>query len=106
MLHPSHAELRDLIVRNYYVARGADGDRDTPALRVKSLTAVSGNPAFVDTEVMAGIEDLQVSTLPLNEPPRSIQVTLGVRADAADTRVDERLAHRRYTRHFSLRNAP
>ena len=59
-LQPSRTELRDLIVRSYYVARSSDGDRATPALRVKSLTAISGNPAFVDTEVMAGVDDLQV----------------------------------------------
>jgi hypothetical protein len=103
-LRPSSIELRDLIVRSYYVARSADGDRNTPALRVKSLTAISGTAAFVDTEVMQGIEDLQVTTLPTGAPPRSVQVTLGVRADAADVRAGEPLARRRFTRHFTLRN--
>jgi type IV pilus assembly protein PilW len=105
VLQPSSIELRDLIVRSYYVARSADGDRNTPALRVKSLTAISGTPAFVDTEVMQGIEDLQVTTLPPGAPPRSVQVTLGIRADAADVRAGEPLARRRFTRHFTLRNA-
>jgi type IV pilus assembly protein PilW len=104
-LQPAISELRDLIVRSYYVARSADGDRNTPALRVKSLTAISGTPAFVDTEVMQGIEDLQVTTLPPGAPPRSVQVTLGIRADAADVRAGEPLARRRFTRHFTLRNA-
>jgi hypothetical protein len=105
VLQPSRVELRDLIVRSYYVARSADGDRNTPALRVKSLTAISGIPAFVDTEVMEGIEDLQVKALPPDESPRSVQVTLGVRADAAEVRAGEPLARRRYTRHFTLRNS-
>jgi prepilin-type N-terminal cleavage/methylation domain-containing protein len=105
-LSPSRVELRDLILRSYYVARSADGDLNTPALRVKSLTAISGNPAFVDTEVMEGIEDLQVTSLPPGGSPRSVQVTLGVRADAADVRAGEPLLRHRYTRHFTLRNAP
>jgi type IV pilus assembly protein PilW len=105
VLRPSSIELRDLIVRSYYVARSADGDRNTPALRVKTLTAISGTPAFVDTELMQGIEDLQVMTLPPGAPPRSVQVTLGVRADAADVRAGEPLPRRRFTRHFTLRNA-
>ena len=105
VLQPSRVELRDLIVRSYYVARSADGDTNTPALRVKTLTAISGSPAFVDTEVMEGIEDLQVTALPASGPPRSVQVTLGVRADAADVRVGEPLPRRRYTRHFTLRNS-
>jgi type IV pilus assembly protein PilW len=105
VLQPSRLELRDLIVRSYYVARSADGDANTPALRVKNLTAISGSPAFVDTEVMEGIEDLQVTTLPANGSPRSVQVTLGIRADAADVRPGEPLPRRRFTRHFALRNA-
>jgi hypothetical protein len=105
-LQPSRTELRDLIVRSYYVARSADGDRYTPALRVKSLTAIAGSPVFVDTEVMAGIEDLQVALLPSTGTPRSVQVTLGVRADAADTRAGDPLARGRFTRHFAMRNPP
>jgi hypothetical protein len=105
-LLPSSTELRDLIVRSYYVARSADGDRYTPALRVKSLTAIAGSPAFIDTEVMAGIEDLQVTLSPPVGAPRSVEVTLGVRADAADTRAGDPLARRRFTRHFTMRNTP
>lgn len=61
-LQPGVAELRNLVVRSYYVARTADGAAATklPALRVKSLSAVAGTPAFIDTEVLGGIEDLQV----------------------------------------------
>jgi type IV pilus assembly protein PilW len=61
-LQPGAAELRDLLVRSYYVARTADGAAAgaLPALRVKSLSAVAGAPAFIDTEVLGGVEDLQV----------------------------------------------
>ena len=106
-LLPSQTELRDLIVRSYYVARSADGDRYTPALRVKSLTAIAGTPAFVDTEVMAGIEDLQVTAIAARRMRLvQSQVTLGVRADSADTRAGDPLARRRFTRHFAMRNTP
>ncbi|MEY2854583.1 MAG: hypothetical protein RL030_1715, partial [Pseudomonadota bacterium] len=49
---------RDLLLRTYYIARAADEDAATPALRVKSLTAVAGRPAYVDTEVMPGVANL------------------------------------------------
>jgi len=48
--------VHNLVVRAYYVAPSPAA----PALRVKSLTSVSGSPAFIDTEVMPGVEDLQV----------------------------------------------
>jgi len=97
-------ELRDLIVRLYYVARGADGDALTPALRVKTLTEVAGAPAFIDTEVMPGVDSLEVELLP-DSAPRAVRLTLRIRADADDT--DARDAPRvlSVTRHFSLRNA-
>lgn len=61
-LKPGITELRDLIVRSWYVARESDGNGDPtePALRVKSLTRVAGQPRFVDTEVMPGVEGLGV----------------------------------------------
>lgn len=99
------AELRDLELRIYYVARSADGSPDLPALRVKTLTSVAGAPAFIDTEVMNGIEDLQVELLPDASAPRSVRVQLRVRAEASAaqrTGVPRTLA---VTRHFSLRNA-
>jgi hypothetical protein len=52
--------VHDLIVRAYYVAADSVERPGVPALRVKSLTSVAGNPAFVDTEVMPNVEDLQV----------------------------------------------
>jgi hypothetical protein len=89
-------ELRELIVRIYYVARESDGDPSLPALRVKSLTSIAGVPAFLDTEVMHGIEQLQIELQPSPAAPQSVRVRLRVRA-APGTR--------EITRHFTLRNA-
>lgn len=97
-------ELRDLVVRGYYISRSADGDSATPALRVKSLTEVAGKPAFVDTEVMPGVEDLQVALQPAGAP-RTVRLTLQLRSDAADLRASEPPRHLSITRHFALRNA-
>ena len=44
---------------------------------------ITGAPAFIDTEVMPGVESLQVELLPPTAP-RSVRVSLRVRADAAD----------------------
>ena len=63
-LTPADTERRDLLVRVYYVARASDGDTTTPALRVKSLSSVAGVPAFMDTEVMPGVEAIQAELLP------------------------------------------
>jgi Tfp pilus assembly protein PilV len=97
-------ELRDLVVRLYYVARRADGDAKTPALRVKTLTEVAGAPAWVDTEVMPGVESLKVELLP-QTAPRSARVSLHIRADAADSNAQDARRALSVTRHFTLRNA-
>jgi Tfp pilus assembly protein PilW len=102
---PPRPEIRDLHVRIYYVARSADGDPDTPALRVKSLTAVAGQPAFVDTEVMPGIEALQIGLLPDATAPKSVLVRLRVRADAVDVRAGQPPRVLTLERRFHLRNA-
>ncbi|HXC57806.1 MAG TPA: prepilin-type N-terminal cleavage/methylation domain-containing protein [Steroidobacteraceae bacterium] len=101
---PASPELRDLIVRAYYISRTADGDPATPALRMKSLTEVAGKPAFVDTEVMSGVEDLQFALQPAAGAPRAIRVTLQLRSDAGDLRASEPPRHLSITRHFTLRN--
>jgi hypothetical protein len=100
-----HAELRELIVRIYYVARAADGDASTPALRVKSLTSIGGVPAFIDTEVMHGIEQLRVEPLPAPSAPAAVRVRLRIRGGAA-ARAPEMPRALEVTRHFTLRNAP
>jgi Tfp pilus assembly protein PilW len=101
----SPLQSRDLLVRVYYVARAADGDARTPALRVKSLTAIAGVPAFVDTEVMPGVEALQIQLLPDTAAPRLVRVQLRVRADAADVRAGETPPVLALDRRFNLRNA-
>jgi type IV pilus assembly protein PilW len=52
--------VQDLLVRAYYIARDSVDRPGLPALRVKSLSRVAGQPGFVDSEIMTGIEDLQV----------------------------------------------
>jgi hypothetical protein len=98
-------ELRELIVRAYYVARESDGDPSLPALRMKSLTSIAGVPAFVDTEVMNGIERLQIELLPSPAAPQAVRVRLRVRAESSGLRHDTPPDTREITRHFTLRNA-
>jgi type IV pilus assembly protein PilW len=54
------AEIRNVEVRSYYVARNSVGRPGWPALRVKALTESRGVAQFRDEEVMPGVEDLQV----------------------------------------------
>jgi prepilin-type N-terminal cleavage/methylation domain-containing protein len=103
---PAGRELRELLVRIYYVARAADGDLSTPALRVKSLTSIAGVPAFIDTEVMHGIEHLQVEPLPTAAAPRAVRVRLRVRADGPRLGAAQLPRTLELTRQFALRNAP
>lgn len=98
-------ELRDLIVRIYYVARNADGEPGLPALRVKNLTSIAGVPAFIDTEVMNGIEDLQVELLPPAGRPLSARIRLRVRAQGNRVRAATAPDVLEVTRQFTLRNA-
>jgi hypothetical protein len=97
--------LRDLFVRIFYVARAADGDPRTPALRVKSLSAIAGTPAFIDTEVMPGVEDMQVDLLPDAVSPSSVRVRVRIRPDSADIRIGETPPQLTLERRFNLRNA-
>lgn len=53
-------EIRDLVIRSYYIANDSVDRRGWPALRVKSLTESRGAVHFRDEEVMPGVEDLQV----------------------------------------------
>jgi len=56
---PDMVEIRDLIVRTYYVADQTEHPfrANVPALRVKSLIP---GPVFRDDELISGVEDLQV----------------------------------------------
>jgi type II secretory pathway pseudopilin PulG len=102
---PSAMERHNLILRSYYVSRGSDGDPLTPALRVKSLSSVARSPAFIDTEVMSGVENLQTELWPSATAPRALRVTLALRSDAQEVRAGEPLRRVVITRHFALRNA-
>ena len=135
LLLPLRLQLHDLSVQSYYIANSSVGEPGVPALRVKSLTTISGSAAFTDTEVMAGIEDLQVrlltasgsydpDRLPAGEVVRAVQLWLLLRAARpepgfVDPRIyayaDRSLAldagQRRYrrllaSRTVALRNAP
>lgn len=94
-VEPDRLEWHDLQLSIYYVSRDSVGAPGTPALRVKSLTRVSGRPALIDSEVMPGVEDLQVRLLtdsgifdpgglPLTARVRVVQVWLRVRAASTE----------------------
>ncbi|HWL61933.1 MAG TPA: hypothetical protein VNQ32_04005 [Steroidobacteraceae bacterium] len=99
------AELRELVLRIYYVARNSDGEAGLPALRVKNLTSIAGAPAFIDTEVMNGVEDLQVELLPATGRPTRVRVQLRVRAREQPVRGAGAPRVLEASRTFALRNA-
>jgi type IV pilus assembly protein PilW len=53
-------EVRNFVVRTYYVATSSVGRPGLPALRVKTLSERDGAVEFTDEEVIPGVEDLQV----------------------------------------------
>jgi type IV pilus assembly protein PilW len=103
-LTPQQVELRDLLVRTYYIASGSDGDSQMPSLRVKGLTAIGGAPAFVDTEVIPGVENMRIRALPSDQAPRSIEITLTIRSLFEPISRPQRIAPLRVVRHIALRN--
>jgi type IV pilus assembly protein PilW len=83
-LPASRREIRDYILRRYYISRRSDGDRTTPALRVLSLSSIRGRPTFIDTEVMPGVESLQVQVHNNTQGrPSRADLQLGIRTDHA-----------------------
>jgi type IV pilus assembly protein PilW len=52
--------IQDLVVRSYYLSRDSDERAGEPSLRIKALSDAGGAPVFVDKEILAGVEDLQV----------------------------------------------
>jgi type IV pilus assembly protein PilW len=76
--------VQNLVVRSYYIARDSVGQRNFPALRVKSLTRSGSAIAFDEDEVMPGIEDLQVQFAIDTADPASGQATRYVNPDFAD----------------------
>jgi len=53
-------EVRNMVVQAYYISQDSDGREGMPALRMKMLSTVGGEPAFIDQEILRGVEDLQV----------------------------------------------
>ena len=53
-------EVRDMVVQAYYISTDSEGRPGMPALRMKMLSSVGGAPAFIDQEILRGVEDLQV----------------------------------------------
>jgi hypothetical protein len=103
-LMPPATELRDLVVHIYYVARSADGDDTTPALRVKSLTSIAGVPTFIDTEVMQGVNNLQVE-VQTQAGTQTAHLQLGLQMDKSDQRSNEPVRRISTSRLFQIRNA-
>ena len=59
-LEDEQREVRDMVVQAYYISRDSDGRPGIPSLRAKLLSSDGGAPAFVDQEILRGVEDLQV----------------------------------------------
>jgi type IV pilus assembly protein PilW len=80
----SDHRVQNLVVRSYYVARDSVGQRNFPALRVKSLTRSGAAVVFDEDEIMPGIEDLQVQFAIDTANPASGQATRYVNPDFGD----------------------
>lgn len=53
-------QVRDLIVRTYYVATNSASRANYPSLWRKSLGTNAGAPAIIDEEILPGVEDFQI----------------------------------------------
>jgi type IV pilus assembly protein PilW len=101
-------QLSNLIVNAYYIDRNSAQAANLPSLRRKTLTTVGGAPAFVDQEIIPGVEDLQVQfgidptgasssptgvatryvdpgAVPANAQIVAVRIWLLVRADTGET---------------------
>ena len=56
----TNREIRDLVVRTYYISPASDGRPGFPSLRRKFLTTEAGAPKLSDEEILPGVEDMQV----------------------------------------------
>jgi type IV pilus assembly protein PilW len=54
------AEVRDYLMRTYYIAQDSEGRPNLPAMRVKQITSSDGAGAWDDQEVVRGVEDIQI----------------------------------------------
>jgi type IV pilus assembly protein PilW len=70
-----HREVRDFEVRIFYVATHSVARRNWPALRMKSLTEISGAARFRDEELLPGVEDMQIElgVTPQGAPEGTLQ---------------------------------
>jgi len=59
-LEDDQREVRNMVVQAYYISTDSDGRAGVPALRAKMLGSDAGAPAFIDQEILRGVEDLQV----------------------------------------------
>ena len=59
-LEDEQREVRNMVVNAYYISQNSDGRPGMPALRMKMLSSDAGAPAFIDQEVLRGVEDLQI----------------------------------------------
>jgi len=53
-------QVRDLVVRTYYLASNSASQANYPTLWRKSLGTSGGAPAMIDEEILPGVEDFQV----------------------------------------------
>ena len=103
-LAPGRTELRNLVVHMYYIATSSDGDPNTPALRVRSLTAIAGRPGFIDTEVMPGVENFHAQLLPDANDPQALRVTLDLQQETSERQATGPTTRLSHSRLFALRN--
>ena len=103
-LLPDRQQLHNLELRSYYISNDSDGQPGLPSLRVKTLTRIAGRPAFTDTEVIAGIEDMQLQIQRQGARVRAVEVSLRARQpDGSATSPSRTLAGSRIV---ALRNVP
>jgi type IV pilus assembly protein PilW len=53
-------DIRNLLVKTYYVSPDSDGRPNLPSLRIKQISAKAGSGAWDDQELVRGVEDIQV----------------------------------------------
>jgi type IV pilus assembly protein PilW len=54
------SEVRDLIMKTFYVSPSSDGRPNLPSLRLKQISAADGEGEWEDQEIVRGVEDIQI----------------------------------------------
>jgi type IV pilus assembly protein PilW len=54
------SEVRDLIMKTFYVSPSSDGRPNLPSLRMKEISSKDDEGEWLDTEVVRGVEDIQI----------------------------------------------